>query len=385
MPPLLTPQYSSTNLKSIHLLRALLREASYLPDKNSRGFFRKYIVDRFKAYQPKENGSPRIYAREAYRRAGFKRRDIAIINYRVRPMQRKATKGLNYLRRANVGERRCLEKIMLFTYGRMGRRKYYLQEQLLRVEGHLYTPDTPAPLQALYYSNKRFLEYFDPPKKISDREVTFEISDRYPRLKEVIKSQTQNSVAIHGDLKTNRFKMPIYNIWERPMPIKRARNAVKRWYGNTMSKLLPPLPSDEWDHLRALSTGETKWIDFVAQRTPGTVLKPEPADEIALARAAIEQGLAFDKLSKADKHVGEPCAHKFTPRTMRRLYAKVFALCCKLEFDAERDRWTVHWGSLKDVLPRAYSTPVDDALFAGVDGKGKLYRNTGASKKLASS
>lgn len=91
--------------KSIHLLRALLRESTYLPDAVARQYFRNYVVSRFKAYQPKQNAtsSPAVQLLDKYRHRNFKRRQLSIILERTSKLQKKAQKGLYYLRRANQG------------------------------------------------------------------------------------------------------------------------------------------------------------------------------------------------------------------------------------------------------------------------------------------
>jgi hypothetical protein len=373
-------QQAASNLKTIHILRSLLREATYIPDASARHYFRRYIVNRFKAYQPVQNATASIDGRavDKYRHRAFQKRKTSIIIERTRETQRKALKGLSYLRRANQGELPCLRKILLFAYGRMGRRRYELLAELLKPEvaanGNAKllssSQENLAPLHQLFYSDKRFLSFFDAPKKKTKDEFTIEISDRYPRLKTVVKSQVQAGVAIGRHLKRPHILTPIRNVWERPMPIKRARNNVKRWYAETMTRLLPPLPKDEYDKLRALSVGE-KWIEFAKPRTPAVQLRPEHKDEDALSRARIDEGLALDKLSKADRPRGIQRPHHITTRFMRRLYAKVLALSCKLDWNEERKKWFAVWGSMT-TKPKSYTALVDERLFAGVDTRGHL-------------
>ncbi|KAJ4364719.1 hypothetical protein N0V83_009316 [Neocucurbitaria cava] len=371
-------QQSASNLKSLHLLRALLREATYLPDATARTYFRQYVVNRYKAYQPKQNATASfdVQAVEKYRHRSFKRRQIAIINDRTRPLLRKGQKGLNFLRRANQGEIPCLQKILYFAYGRMGRRKYALLDSLLKpdltVDGHaepLPGSEELAPLQKLYYSNKRYLQYFDAPTPSSKTNYTIRISDRYSRLREVIKSQYQKGVKIRRELKSSALVTPINNVWERPMPIKRARNNVRRWYAATLSALLPPLPNDEWDNIRAMILKE-KHISFAKRRKP--VLEPEPADEERFA-IAIEEGLALYTPSRANKPAGLHRPHTINVKFMRRLYTRLLMLCCKLDYDVEHKKWRATWGdSMKGISPTIYTMPTDGTLFAGVDAAGRV-------------
>ncbi|KAI4689674.1 uncharacterized protein J4E88_003029 [Alternaria novae-zelandiae] len=374
-------QQSASRLRPVHLLRALLREASYLPDATARTYFRRYIVSRFKAYQPKQNATASfdVQAVERYRHRSFKRRQIAIINERTRPMLRKGQKGLNFLRRANLGEIPCLQKVLFFAYGRMGRRKYILLERLLTPDrimdgGALATPVEPgqAPLQKLYYSNKRYLQYFDAPKAASKTEYTINVSSRYSRLRTVLKSQYQKGISIHRGIKRPAMKTPINNAWERPMPIKRAVNNVRRWYAETMTRLLPPLPTEEWDNMHAMVVGDRK-IDLVRRRGRASVLSAEPVIEDHFFVHAVEAGIALDKPSRADMPAGVQRPHSINPRFMKRMYTKLLMLCCKVEYDDEQKRWKAIWGEpMKYIKPSLYNVPTDETLFAGVDATGKI-------------
>jgi hypothetical protein len=360
--------------KSIHLLRALLRESTYLPDATARQYFRRYIVSRFKAYQPKQNAtaSYTVQAVEKYRHRSFKRRQLSIITERASKLQSKARKGLHYLRRANQGELLCLRRVLLFTYGRLGRRKYTLLNEVLKpdpiMDGGKFitTPDLegPAPLQELYFSNKQYLKYFDAPKVSNKGSYTINIANRYSRLRAVLKTQHQKAISIHRELKRPHLKTPVHNIWMRPMPIKRARNNVRRWYAATMTRLLPPLPTDEWENLRAMICKE-KHVGLVRPRARPTVNCPSDGLQ------TISEGLVMSKLSKADQPRGMWRPHTVTPKFMRRMYQTIFRYCCKVEYNPERAHWVATWGDsiTASVQP---SLPTDASLFAGVDAAGKL-------------
>lgn len=367
-----------SQLKSLHLFRALLREATYLPDQAARSYFRRYIVARFKSYHPSPAGhvpnkSP----------TGFKRRKPAVLDARTRPMQRLAQKRLNYLRRANQGEVSCLERVLYMTYGRMGPRRYTLLNELLRPEHEEAGASAGkqlSPLQKLYYSNRRWLEFFDAPKKTGDNEQHIEISTRYPRLKAVINSQVHKGIALGREIRRPMVVTAIRNIWERPMPIKRARNNIRRWYAYTLTRTLPPLPGEEWDRLRALANGEEKWRDFVPRRRSA---KEEPEDPLEKTREDIELALALNRPSKADLPAGKERPHTITARFMQRLYSRMMRYCCKIDWNEERKKWVVIWPSPKETLPAVYTAPADDSLFSGVDNKGRLPRSTVRKEKEA--
>jgi hypothetical protein len=355
--------------KSLHLLRSLLREASYLPDATARTYFRRYVVARFKAYQPKPSATASfdVDAVEKYRHRSFKRRHTGIINARAGQQQRKAQKGLNFLRRANQGEGPCIQKALWFAYGRLGRRKYALLDDLLKPDPAW--PEGPAPLQQLYRSDLKCLQYFETPQARAGSHVIY-ISKQYPRLRALVTSQSRQDIDKKSAIKSPFLKTPILNTWQQPMPIKRAINNVRRWYAETMTLLLPALPNEEWDRIEAMSRGQQR-IGFVRRRRPVAEVSSPPASDDDSVERMLQHNLAMDKLSKADRPQGVDRPHTLNARFMQRLYTKLLTLTPKLEFDDTRQQWNTVWGKhSKSFKPRNYTAPVDEALFAGVNDKG---------------
>lgn len=350
------PLHTPSNLKSLHLLRALLREASYLPDANARLFFRRYIVHRFKAYQ--------------------KKRSISI-EKRSPSVHRKATKGLNYLRFANLGNAVCLSKILYFTYGRIGPRKYRLLEDVLRPEGVV---PSSWPLQELYRSNQRYLSFFDAPIKANPTHHGIHISQHYPRLQATIKAQCQNDVVLRGaGIKRPYLLTPINNVWERPMPINRARNNVKRWYADTMTRLLPPLPSEEFDAIQAMLDG-TKPFSLVNRRTPAVQHVPaEEIPEVERFTKLVHDALVLEKPARADKIAGK----RPNARLMKRLYAMLLPYCSKLEWNEKANKWESIWGSRLRGIKLDIDSEAASSLFAGVDAHGKAPVEPSAPRDIA--
>lgn len=379
MPP--PTNIMSPGTRPLHLLRALLREASYLPDAAARDYFRRYIVARFKAYQPQHHAtaSAALLALDRYRHRAFKRRLAAVIADRAAHQHRNARKGLNLLRRANQGEASCLQKVLWLTYGRLGRRKHALLSDLLKPDPTW--PPGPAPLQQLYHSTAPWLQYFEAPnpRNASHGFHVIWVSKQFPRLRAVLTSQCQHHRALGPAIKRPYIKTPILNTWMRPMPLKRAVNNVRRWYAENMTRLLPPLPAAEWDTLHALSTG-TQRIAFARRRTPAT----EPAHDSF--EHTLHRSLALHKLSKADRPQGFARPHALTVRYMQRLYAKLLTLSCKLEYDGTWKQWSAVWGEPREKSrPKSYAAPVDQVLFDGVDATGLKPRpalEIAASKEL---
>lgn len=387
-PVCMSPSLSqaASNTKSIHLLRACLREATYLPDAVARQYFRQYILRCFKAYQPQQNATASfdVLAVEKHYRRAVRRRHVNIIADRTRIQQKKAVKGLRYLQRANQGEFSCMRKVLFYAYGRVGRRKHTLTNDLLKpspiLDGDaLVTPPDyqgPTVLQELYYSNKRFLTYFDAPEPAPDQKYLISISDRFSRLRAVLRSQYQKGLSINRELKSHAFKTPMHNVWMRPMPIKRARNNIRRWYAETMTRLLPPIPTDEWNNIHAILNRE-KHVSLTRRRTPAKtrVFGNEPNQTQGQPELALIESLKLDKLSKAekaDRAAGMSRPANITPTFMRRLYFNLLHLCCKAEYDMERHQWIVVWGdSTRRISPKMYNAPCHESLFDGVNTAGK--------------
>ena len=393
MPP--PVRYSPANIQAIHLFRALLREASYLPDSQARHCFHHHIVGRFKAYQPARNATINLKALlgtpGSQNATGHKRRSASVIKERTPALLKKGRKALNYLRRANQGEIQCLERVLLATYGRIGRRKYALMQKLLQ-------PDSPpeddqvgepalSPLQRAYHSKLRVLSYFDAPQESSTAQENLseiQLLDKYPRLKVAIQTQAQINAGISGPRLTRKaaVQLPTRNVWQRPLPIKRARNRVKKWWRETLTRLLPPLPEEEWKKLQGLSTGTLKWEGIVPRRTPGidrptTIFRERVPEKFSqqLSAKIIQDGLWIKKPSIADRPLGTASRdrpHALTPRFMQRLYGRIFVSCNMLEWNEQKSQWSVRWGSVERSFPA--SPAVDPLLFAGVDKRGKLLR-----------
>jgi hypothetical protein len=154
------------------------------------------------------------------------------------------------------------------------------------------------------------------------------------------------------------------------MPIKRARNNVRRWYAETMTRLLPPLPADEFDDIQAMAHGR-KAIALVKRRSPAIPRHPaaEPSAADGLAKL-VHDALVLEKPAKADK-----CIHprRIDARFMRRLYAAVLSYCSKLEWNERYKKWDSVWGNrVRGMHSEFNSGGLHDDLFAGVDEKGNV-------------
>ncbi|KAK7518285.1 uncharacterized protein IWZ02DRAFT_380451 [Phyllosticta citriasiana] len=327
---------------SRRLLRALLREATYLPDPAARQFVRRHVLSAFDKYRIKpETPDSELDS-------------LKFSPERIHEKFRQARKGLSQLRRANEGELRPLERILNWTYGRDGPYRY----ELLRKQ--LLIPDPLDDQKALENHHAPFLEkdarvvlddlpatVVEIPRKnphAADEPRVFAISPRYPELKGFLEATVRNAhliVSRSAKLKKTKLSVPARNTWQRPMPHKRVRNQVEKWYATVLDKLQPPLPENEWNRLRGLVSQQIPWEGLKPRRARA----PEYLGESPLPPAASEKLLRhqLDIEKLPTKMPGLERAIRITPRTMRRLWARIFSQCPVMWYDAERKKWDAKW------------------------------------------
>ncbi|KAK7567067.1 hypothetical protein BKA81DRAFT_195053 [Phyllosticta paracitricarpa] len=387
---------------SRRLLRALLREATYLPDPAARQFVRRHVLSAFDKYRIKpETPDSELDS-------------LKFSPERIHEKFRQARKGLSQLRRANEGELRPLERILNWTYGRDGPYRY----ELLRKQ--LLIPDPLDDQKALENHHAPFLEndarvvlddlpatVVEIPRKnphAADEPRVFAISPRYPELKGFLEATVRNAhliVSRSAKLKKTKLSVPARNTWQRPMPHKRVRNQVEKWYATVLDKLQPPLPENEWNRLRGLVSQQIPWEGLKPRRARAPEvqehwsrydvdklinygflagdyrlnlrlrqlrLSEEGSKEEKVARLAQAAG---SHVFPGDKYLGEsplpPAASekllrhqldieklptkmpgleraiRITPRTLRRLWARIFSQCPVMWYDAERKKWDAKW------------------------------------------
>ena len=141
--------------------------------------------------------------------------------------------------------------------------------------------------------------------------------------------------------------IPELNSFGRPMPQKRIKNMKQKHYADLLDRLHPPLPLDEWERLRGLVSGETRAEDVPARRTAvSSTATPTKFRGLGEKKAGAKSALDLVVMyGKAPKKVFEHFnGHAITPRFMQRLYGEIFALCPKMEYDAEEQKWKITWG-----------------------------------------
>ncbi|KIW08705.1 uncharacterized protein PV09_00652 [Verruconis gallopava] len=387
---------------SIHLFRALLRECTYLPDPASQVYFKQYIKHRFKNAARRGNPLLRraVYGDEAFAKDAKVKLEQAL---------RKGYKGLSQLIRANEGEIKPLMRILRYTYGRDGPRRYEMLRTLL-VPDVVGAPRT----QTRDITTVPVPDALEPPKSVTGDTIVYTISDRYSKLKAIVQSQLESDIASERTKLSKRIAIPATNSWGRPMPRKRVKNMIKKQYTKLIDAILTPLQEHQWLHLQGLATGKIPWegckprrrapdgrplaltssdleklvhisddfgehfyLDSFSNCNPAASKKEKilalagdernrgywAADDAWLDdknavdsafETVLEDELRVQTLNKNIK--GKDRGHRITPRLMRRLWMRVFKECPMLKPDKEAgsNHWKVFWGgpeSNVDTIP----------------------------------
>jgi len=343
---LMTSSASCTQLLS--LLRALLRETTYLPDASSRVYLKQHILAKYRANQSDAllHGPP-----------------TKCDNDRLRTANRKARKAFTHLKKANEGHLDYLEKVLLMTYGRTGERRFKLLEPVLRHHPTSVKAEAPAGTKSFNHAKLQARFPHLQPKTLSA------IPQMTPAFEALLKSQVDTRPAGAPKSTPKSLKMDIaeLNVWMLPMPERRIKNKAKKWYNDMVKRVLPPLPADEWHRLRRLAQGSDvpacvrgrrsmQHLQGTAPRSRGPTTTGGLSADLDCSNKLLQQlGLEPEVSSYApatplQKSPGRftkyTRPHTVTPRLMRHLYQKIFRMCpTMLKVDGEKEEYTISWGT----------------------------------------
>ena len=316
----------------LHLFRSLLRECTYLPDRRARSYMHNYVLWSYRTYLPKPM---------AWRKPIDFKRQVRLLH--------RGRKWLSTLQRANEGYLKPLEKVLMMTYGRTGKRRRELMAKLMAPE----PPQTHEEVAA-FSLPKPYAEDWKPPAKVDA----------------LMRSQARQQAWLDrtsAKVKT-KAKIPLENSWGKPMPQSRVRNMTHAWYVKQVDHLFPPLPESEYEELRSLATGEIVWHGPAKRRTrahDSSVLDSTAPTESTLLEGP-RKGRTF-----RDYVNGRP--HNITPRLMQRFWAMIFKHVPLLTWDTDKERWTVRWGDVeKSPLLIAAPSRTRDALLFSSHGSPRL-------------
>lgn len=344
-----------------HLLRATLRECTYLPDPVAKEYMRKYVLNRYRAH------AVRFQLDDSFRRRYPSQRVphpwITNVVRQVH-LRRRANQTLSLLRRAAEGYLRPLERVLLLSYGRIGPKRHVLLNALLDTERPPLPEDNKEVEEMLRTKPIEFDEDWTPPSILVD----------------LLKAQQRNSAVYRSGLrpvvKSFAPKIPAENIWCRPTPWVRRRNIRRRWFQHAKESILPPLSGDDFYTLKELVSGKRPWKP-PARRTKVVSVAEPPVSHLD-AKFLVDgpqKGLTFDKYIN-----GRP--HKITRRFMRRAWERVFGLVPHFTVDPSSSKQTFVFPSVRRV--QALAPPVDERklpdLFAGLDRQGRVVKTAETPK-----
>ena len=309
---------------SLHLFRALLRECTYLPDPRARTYMHGYVLWSYRTYLPR----------------WMPRKDIPF-KRQVKLLHR-GRKTLSMLRRANDGYLKPLEKVLMITYGRSGKRRRELMQQLMAPEPLMTNEEVE-----ISSAPRPYVKGWTMPAKVDA----------------LIRSQSQHQSWLDRTSAKMQTKpdIPEHNSWGRSMHPSRVKNLTHRWYVKQLENLYPPVPYFEHRELQSRATGRLEWEGPNPRRVRAGG-NSGPEDTVPIEKTLLEgpeKGHTFTKYV-----LGRP--HQLTPRLMRRLWAVVFKHVPLLDWNVEKNRWTVSWGD--PIKPPQLVTPsatARDALLFG--------------------
>lgn len=315
-------RYLPSSNNPIHLLRALLRECTYLPDPASRPILTHYIAARFRDYHSPRNDEEA--KRSKYPPSPARKSKIITA----------ARRGLSLLIRANQGDVKPLLKVLLFTYGRAGKRR---RELISDLAGPDVSPDDNDE------GRRR-----RPQWRVPDAHRTVDMKDwpaRSERLVVLMQSQIEQQLPhlARASLKKDAPQIPTHNAWMRPLPKKRERNLRWRFYSVSLDKVMPPLPEVEWLRLRDLANGTRKWDGPVPRRR--SIRSPDDGDDDEGGMSLLNEHLFTAPLDKQRYRLTDDNKpHHLTARFMRRLWGRVFIQCPRMIWEGQGKGWRVEWG-----------------------------------------
>lgn len=319
---------------SRHVLRGILRECTYFPDRSAASWIHQHAISRFRTYEAKNE---KHLGEEAYRK-------------RLETVRRKSRQALYQLQRANEGDKKMLIKALSMAYGRVGKRRRELLQPLLSVETS--TEDTTAAIKGAQDTDSRLQKCLpqkgpapkvapasrkQAPKGRADGPVKTRVKeyvDDLPvQLRQLVRSQIGGSPPAISRRNPRKLgvEIPELNTWYKPMPAVRVKNKLAQWYASLLSTVQPPLPEQEWCSLRDLALGTARPNLMIPRRkqltTPPSILE-----------MVVTRGKLPNDLFRKDH------AHQITPRFMQRLWAEVFSQCPLMQYDPDTERWNTTWG-----------------------------------------
>jgi hypothetical protein len=335
---------------TLHIYRGLLREASYLPPI-CQPYIRQQIVSRFRRHAADQPICPQT------------RRRI-----------RRAHHDLRFLYAANNGLVDNLYRVLLLVFGRIGSRRRLLIHELLRQD----PPVDSEQLEAAIARDTHARSYTAKDGSLAQRHPDWLDKWDTEKLRTLATSQARRGPAhsprpdIRASQTNPAARLPATNIWGRPLPAVLARSKLRKEYVRLINRILPPLPSSDWQTLRALALGHADSSALCQMPPRRSHPAPLLGDHDASTRwcwhayatqpvRAVERASSRSQRGRNGYPVpgphGQDAAiglHKYTPRLMRRLFAKVWEMTPTMEArPGAEGEWDITWGKVPKDVPVA--------------------------------
>ncbi|KAM5467079.1 hypothetical protein MauCBS54593_005699 [Microsporum audouinii] len=311
--------------------RALLREASYLPDPVANRYMTEYVISRFRKFtSPKEQ----------------KTMDAA----KIARLQTRIRKHLKLFQLANQGYPKSLERVLLMSYGRIGRRKRILLQQLLHSDGN-----GPGSKGMLF----------------SDQWKPSEL------LLALLQSQSENhhigAQKVKRPVRTGDLepRIPEVNALSKPLADIRKIHIRQKWYALVLDKAFPPLPRNDWETLQRLVAGSEPWTPPMRRKGPRQTSPPDSVSQPQEGYLSTEFLIAGAKKDPTFAQYVRGRPHHITRRLMRHMWERVCALTPLIQWDSSKHKWLFSWGTQRVTAPiyRQVDPVKGMALFEGVHQK----------------
>jgi hypothetical protein len=166
------------------------------------------------------------------------------------------------------------------------------------------------------------------------------------KLRHLLRSQLNNKPPelIRPALRSINLVIPEFDIWDRPLPRKRVKNLEKKHFAQLLDRVLPPIPKDEWNHLRDMVKGKKAFEGPITRR----IGRKQAADELSWLQEHIRREKK-PEYEAEEPQVRKDDYHKITPRFMRRMLLQVWKQCPMMEWNDQSKNWDVRWGGLVEL------------------------------------
>lgn len=223
---------------------------------------------------------------------------------------------MSLLSRANQGYLKPLDRLLLLSYGRIGKRRRELVTTFVAEMGEEGTGPTPD-----FHS-----ETFTAPSQL------------IALVKSQMRQPAIRDSAIRFTLKQFSPPIPEEDQWGRPLAVRRKVNIRKRWYARVLDTMLPFLPEQDLGILHGLISGEEEW------RPPKRRAKVLSQASVQASTPALTADFLLHGAPKGPTYYAPKKPHIITRRLMRHLWLGVCAFTPRMAWDERKKMWSIAWG-----------------------------------------